>query len=99
MIAAAQPTPGVTVIASTGQFLAQAPHSIQPSESTIFAFCSTTVKIRWGQTIWQLPQPMQVLTSKLSVAVFGMYLKFFIFYHPINGATSQSTIPRAASVI
>jgi hypothetical protein len=34
-MAQAQPTPGRTVKASTGQFMAQAPHSMQPSLSRI----------------------------------------------------------------
>ena len=41
-IASAQPTPLATVIASTGQFKAHAPHSMQASRSTIFAGLPST---------------------------------------------------------
>jgi hypothetical protein len=45
MIAAAHPTPGVTEIASAGQFIAHAPHSMQASRSRIRATPSATAKM------------------------------------------------------
>jgi hypothetical protein len=41
MIPEAHPTPASTVIAATGQFIAQAPHSMQASlsDSDAFLFC------------------------------------------------------------
>jgi len=45
MIAEAHPTPGVTEIASAGQFIAHAPHSMQASRSRIRAFPSATAKM------------------------------------------------------
>jgi len=41
IIATAQPVPALTPIASAGQFIAHAPHSIQESMSSISAFFST----------------------------------------------------------
>ena len=43
-IAAAHPTPGWTAIASAGQFIAQAPHSMQASRSRIRAFPCAAAK-------------------------------------------------------
>ena len=40
----AQPTPGVTLMASAGQFVAHAPHSMQASLSIIAAFGFSTLK-------------------------------------------------------
>jgi hypothetical protein len=37
IMAAAQPTPGVTVMAFDGQLVAHAPHSIHPLKSAILA--------------------------------------------------------------
>jgi hypothetical protein len=42
MIAVAHPTPGVTAMAWAGQFIAQAPHSMQWSRSIILAFPFST---------------------------------------------------------
>jgi hypothetical protein len=42
MIPEAQPTPASTVMAVTGQFRAQAPHSMQASVSMIAAFPAVT---------------------------------------------------------
>jgi len=50
MIAVAHPTPGLTEIAPAGQFVAQAPHSMQRSRSRIRAFPSAVAKTPWGQT-------------------------------------------------
>jgi hypothetical protein len=69
MMSAAQPTPGVTLIASTGQFIAQAPHSMQPSLSMISAFFPANEKTPWGQTCVHIPQPMHVSPSNLIVAI------------------------------
>ncbi len=41
----AHPTPGVTRMASVGQFVAQAPHSMQALKSTIMTFFSSTSRI------------------------------------------------------
>lgn len=40
----AQPTPGVTFMAAAGQFVAQAPHSMQASLSAMAAFGFSTLK-------------------------------------------------------
>jgi len=50
MIAVAQPTPATTKRASSGQFMAQAPHSIQASRFTIRAFLFSMAKTLCGHT-------------------------------------------------
>ena len=55
----AQPTPAATVMAVTGQFSAQAPHSIQASRSLRAAFFPASENTWCGQTSRQRPQPMQ----------------------------------------
>jgi len=50
MIAAAQPTPALTFIAFAGQFIAQAPHSMQESLSTISALPLSMTNTPCGQT-------------------------------------------------
>ena len=68
-MATAHPTPGETVMACTGQFLAQAPHSIHRSGSRISSPLSVREKMRCGQTRVQLPQPTQRCRSTRKVAV------------------------------
>jgi hypothetical protein len=58
MMRAAQPTPGDTDNASTGQLLAQAPHSMQPLRSTIRAFRFSIASTPWGHTWLHTPHPM-----------------------------------------
>jgi hypothetical protein len=58
MTAAAQPTPERTPRASAGQFLAQAPHSMQASLFTISIFPLVRLKTAWGQTKRHIPHPM-----------------------------------------
>src|SRR5450830_911715 len=60
IIPEAQPTPASTVMALTGQFRAQAPHSIQASRSVMEVFFSVIENTWCGQTSRQRPQPMQV---------------------------------------
>jgi len=50
MIVVAQPTPASTKRASSGQFMAQAPHSIQASRFTILAFLFSIVNTPCGHT-------------------------------------------------
>jgi len=57
IIADAQPTPALTVIAFAGQFFAQAPHSIHKSLSVICTFFATISNTPCGQTSAQRPQP------------------------------------------
>jgi len=56
----AQPTPASTLIAATGQFLAQAPHSMQASKSLMRAGLSAGANTWCGHTSVHLPQPMQI---------------------------------------
>lgn len=76
--AVAHPTPVSTVTAPAGQFLAQAPHSMQRSLSSIFAFLSLMLKTLWGQTSAHLPQPMHFSSDKQSVATFFKCLCFIV---------------------
>jgi len=78
IIPVAQPTPELTEIASTEQFFAQAPHSIQASKSAIRAFLFSIVKTSWGQTRVHSPQPIHLSQSSWSVATFFKYLNFAI---------------------
>ena len=70
IMAAAQPTPGVTLKAAAGQFRAQAPHSMQAALSVMTAFLSTMVNTPWGQTSIQAPQPVQAVASRARLAPF-----------------------------
>ena len=69
--------PGFTKMASVGQFLAQAPHSMQAFRSVIWAFPCLTLKMRWGQTSSQLPQPIHFSSDNRKIAVSSRYLKPF----------------------
>jgi hypothetical protein len=71
MTAAAQPTPASTVTASVGQFLAQAPHSMQASRCSIFAWLSFMLKTAWGQTTRHIPHPTHFSSSSSKVTTFG----------------------------
>jgi hypothetical protein len=53
----AQPTPASTDIASSGQFTAQAPHSMHASRSAITASFSSMAKTSCGQTRVHILQP------------------------------------------
>jgi hypothetical protein len=68
MMSDAQPTPGLTLMASTGQFIAQAPHSMQPSRSTIYTFLPVNMKTPCGQTWVHIPQPIHFSPSRVIVA-------------------------------
>jgi hypothetical protein len=59
MTAAAQPTPACTVKASVGQFMAQAPHSMQASLFAIRTRPLFMLNTAWGQTTIHIPQPEQ----------------------------------------
>lgn len=66
--ALAQPTPELTEMASKGQFMAHAPHSIHRSMLTMRALLSSMDKTLWGQTSTQMPQPVHFSWSNLKVA-------------------------------
>jgi hypothetical protein len=70
MTAAAHPTPTRTSMAETGQFRAQAPHSMQSPRSCIRALPALISKTACGQTSTQAPQPVQADSSSLSVSPF-----------------------------
>jgi hypothetical protein len=76
MIAVTQPMPAWTVIAVVGQFWAHAPHSMQPSRLTIWAFLPTISNTVWGQTLTHIPQPMHRCWFNWSVTTFLMYFSF-----------------------
>lgn len=59
MIAAAQPTPDDTAMAPVGQFIRQAPHSMQFPRRAMIAFRLASVKTACGQTSSHRPQPLQ----------------------------------------
>ncbi len=66
-------------MASVGQFLAQAPHSMQPSKSTMRAFLLSIENMPCGQTITHIPQPTQALESNVNVVTPGRYLNVSIY--------------------
>ena len=74
IIAAAQPVPALTSIADAGQFIAQAPHSMQKSLSQIRALLSLISKTPCGHTSPQRPQPSHFSASKVRVVTFSKYL-------------------------
>jgi hypothetical protein len=80
--ATAQPTPGRTLRASTGQFREQAPHSMQASRSAISIFPLAGLKTARGQTRRQVPQPMHFPLSSLNVTTSLRYTSWFIFSTP-----------------
>ena len=79
IVAAAQPTPAFTSIASDGQFNAQAPHSIQESFSAIRALPLLISNTPCGQTSVQRLQPMHLAASKASVVTLFRYLCLISF--------------------
>jgi hypothetical protein len=56
---AAQPTPDFTLIAFIGQFLEQAPHSMQRSRLVILALPFLMPKTSCGHTLMHIPHPLQ----------------------------------------
>ncbi len=75
MTPAAQPTPDSTVIASAGQFVWQAPHSMQASLSAMRAFFESSIsKTACGHTIVHILQPMHFSRSSFRVTTFFKYL-------------------------
>lgn len=74
MTAVAQPTPDWTKMASVGQFMAQAPHSIQASRSTITARRFSMTKTACGHTSTHIPQPLHFPASNSRVTTLGKYL-------------------------
>jgi len=67
MIACAQPTPGLTLMAPVTQFKAHAPHSRQASLSTSEARRSAMANTPRGQTSAHDPQPLHRVTSSCRV--------------------------------
>ena len=74
--AKAQPVPASTLIAEAGQFLAQAPHSIQLFLSAITAFMFSMAKTPWGHTSVHFPHPVHFPGERFSVTTFFRYLCF-----------------------
>jgi hypothetical protein len=79
----AQPTPGVTEMASAGQFFAQAPHSIQPSKSSMRVFFPLIENIPCGQTTAHIPQPTQDVSLSRNVVTPVRYRNVSIVKNPI----------------
>jgi hypothetical protein len=75
MIAAAQPTPALTVMAPNSQLRVQAPHSMHRSLSVIAARLSRISKTRCGQTSTHRPHPVHLSAEYLSVVTFARYFK------------------------
>jgi hypothetical protein len=80
--AAAQPTPGRTLRASTGQFREQAPHSMQASRFAISTFPLAGLKTARGQTRRQVPQPTHFSSSSFKVTTSLRYSSWVIFSTP-----------------
>lgn len=97
MIAKAQPTPGFTSMAFTGQFLSHAPHSMQESFDTITAFLSFSSKTSWGQTLMHIPQPMHLSSSNSNSATFLKYLLFIVKITPFQFTYYPITLPAISS--
>jgi hypothetical protein len=71
MMAPAHPTPCLTARAPTGQFIAQAPHSMHVARLAISAFPRLMRNTACGQTSTQAPQPMQASVFSLRVSPFS----------------------------
>ena len=71
----AQPTPFLTVIAETGQFIEHAPHSMHRSISLMRALLSLIVKTAWGHTVPHMPHPMHLSLSSFNAATPFRYLR------------------------
>jgi hypothetical protein len=67
IIAHAHPTPLCTVIACTGQFMAQAPHSIHETDTASTAVSLPGTNTPCGQTLLHIPQFIQRSGSYRSV--------------------------------
>jgi hypothetical protein len=67
IIPAAHPTPDLTDMAPSGQFLSHAPHSMQKSRFRITAFFSLIPKTAWGQTSVHILQPLHFDASSCNV--------------------------------
>lgn len=79
--AVAQPTPALTVTAATGQFRAQAPHSMQLSLSTILALPLSTAKTACGHTVTHIPQPVHFSLLSCRVTTFVKYWGIVLSYY------------------
>jgi hypothetical protein len=77
--AAAHPTPTSTLMAAVGQFIWQAPHSMQASLQMTSAFPDSTANTPWGQTSVHIPHPMHLSGSSFKVTTFFKYINFFIY--------------------
>jgi len=76
MTPVAHPTPAFTDSASTGQFRAHAPHSMQASRSTILDFWFSMAKTACGHTSTHIPQPTHLSASSAKVTTFRRYRNF-----------------------
>jgi hypothetical protein len=70
MMAAAHPTPGLTLIAPEAQFRMHAPHSMHAPLSAIDAFPPAMAKTACGQTSMHRPQPVHAAAENVSVSPF-----------------------------
>jgi hypothetical protein len=70
MTAAAHPTPVLTKIAVSGQFFAQAPHSMHASRCSILTMPLLRPKTAWGHTVRHMPHPVHFSLSIVNVATF-----------------------------
>ncbi len=70
-VAQPQPSSSFTVIALTGQLVAQAPHSMQAPLSISLALPFSIEKILCGQVVSHMPQPIQRSVSRLSIGSFS----------------------------
>jgi hypothetical protein len=73
MMAAAQPTPGFTVIALNSQFMVHAPHSMQRSPSVTAALLSRITKTPRGQTSTHRPHPAHLSDEYFKEVTFARY--------------------------
>jgi hypothetical protein len=78
-MAYAQPTPECTEMAAAGQFVAQAPHSMQASLFAMRAFLFSMVKTKCGQTWVQSSHPMHFSGCKVSVVTSFKYTNPILF--------------------
>jgi len=57
-------------MAPAGQFMLQAPHSMQASRSVMSAFFFSMANTPWGHTCVQVPHPVQRAGSRRNVEMF-----------------------------
>lgn len=69
----AQPTPARTVKAPSGQFRAQAPHSIHASRLTIHTLLRSSTKTACGHTWIHMPHPLHFVRLSSSVVTSCRY--------------------------